>query len=104
MTGRRKFAARSSSSSKPELLQAQVAHHLRLEHRDDVGRARDAVAGPQLLGDAGAAEDVAALEDAHAHAGAREVRARGQPVVAAADDDRVEARHDATSVPASASR
>jgi hypothetical protein len=73
-----------------EATQLEVGDDLRLQHRDDVGRARDAMARPQLLGDAGAADHVAALEHADAHAGAREVGGGGQPVVAGADDDRVE--------------
>ena len=74
-----------------EVAQPQVLDDLRLQHRDDVGGARDALARPHLLGHAGAAEDVAALEHAHAQAGARQVGRGGQPVVPAADDDRVEA-------------
>jgi hypothetical protein len=77
----------------PVVLQPQVADHLGLEQRDDVGRARDAMTRPDLLGHARAAEDVAALEHADAQAGAREIARRGQPVVAAADDDGVEVRH-----------
>ena len=45
--------------------------------------------GPQLLGDRGAADEVAALEDEHLQAGLGEVGAVDQAVVAAADDDRV---------------
>ena len=98
-----------------ELRQLEVGHDLRLEHRDHVGGARDALAGPQLLGHARAAEDVARLEDAHAQAGARQVGGGGEAVVPAADDDRVVVRpaavavaveraHDPTSTaPASAS-
>ena len=72
-----------------EVAQPQLLDDLRLQHRDDVGGARDALARPHLLGHAGAAEDVAALEHAHAQARAREVGGGGEPVVAAADDDRV---------------
>jgi hypothetical protein len=98
-----------------ELRQLEVGDDLRLERREHVRRSRDALAGPQLLGHARAAEDVARLEDAHAQTGAREVGGRGEAVVPAADDDRVVVRpaavtvavgraHDPTSTaPASAS-
>ena len=72
-----------------EVVQAEVGDDLRLQHRDDVGGAGDALAGPDFLGHAGAAEDRPALEDADAHPGACEVCGGGQAVVAAADDDRV---------------
>jgi hypothetical protein len=44
----------------------------------------------ELFGHRGAADDRAALENAHRQARAGEVRRTGQPVVAAADDDGVE--------------
>jgi MFS transporter len=69
------------------LAQAQVGDDLRLEHRDDVRRARDAIAGPELLGDARAAEHVAALEHADVEPRAGQVGGRGERVVAPADDD-----------------
>ena len=72
-----------------EVGESQVGDDLRLQHRDHVGAARDAGAGPELLGDAGAAEDVAPLEAHHLQPGAGEVGGRGEPVVTAADDDRV---------------
>ena len=72
-----------------EVLQPQVRDHLRLQQRDHVGGARDAMAGPHLLGHARSAEDVAALDHAGAQAGPREVGRRGEAVVAPADDDRV---------------
>jgi hypothetical protein len=81
-----------------ELRQLEVGDDLRLEHRDHVRRSRDALAGPQLLGHARAAEDVARLEDAHAQTGAREVGGRGEAVVPAADDDRVVVRPAAVAV------
>ena len=46
----------------------------------------------EFLGDRGAAQHAAALEHAHLEAGAGEVRGAGEAVVAAADDDGVEAR------------
>ena len=45
--------------------------------------------GPELLGDRRAADEVAALEDQRLEARLREVGAVDEPVVAAADDDRV---------------
>jgi hypothetical protein len=68
----------------------EVGDDAGVQQADHVGAARHAVARPQLLGDAGAAEDVAALEHAHAPAREGEVRGGGQPVVSAADDDGVE--------------
>ena len=72
------------------LAQAQVRDDLRLEHRDDVRRARNAVAGPQLLGDARAAEHVAALEHADVEARTGEIGGRREPVVTASDDDGID--------------
>ena len=46
--------------------------------------------GKHLLGDGRAAEHVTAFEHQHLAPGAREIRRRGQAVVAAADDDRVD--------------
>ena len=93
-----------------EVAQAQVGDHLGLEHGHHVGGARDALAGPQLLGDARAPHQLAALQDAHAQAGAREVGGGGEAVVAGAHHDGVVVRsvsvaaHRATSTaPASAS-
>ena len=45
----------------------------------------------EFLGDRGAAEDGAALEHAHGEARLGEVAGAGQAVVAAADDDDIEA-------------
>ena len=75
-----------------ELLQFEVVDHLRVQQGDDVGGARDPVAGPYLLGDAGAPEDVALLEHADAQTCLGEVRGCGKPVVTASDDDRVVGR------------
>ncbi len=47
-----------------EALELEVAHHLRAQHRDHVGRARDALPGPDLLGHARAAEQLAPLQHA----------------------------------------
>ncbi len=69
--------------------QLEVGDDLRLEHRDDVRGARDALPGPQLLGHAGAAEDLARLEHAGAQAGALQVGGRGERVVAASYHDDV---------------
>ena len=69
--------------------QAQVRDDLRLEHRDHVARPRDACAGPDLLGHAGPAQDRPPLEHHDAQPGVSQVGRGGQPVVAAADDDRV---------------
>ena len=75
-----------------EALELEVFDDLRAQHRDHVGGAADALAGPYLLGHARAAEQVAPLQHAHAQARAREIRGRCEAVVAAADDDRVEVR------------
>ena len=72
-----------------EVLELEVRDDLRLQHRDDVGGAGDAPSRPEFLGDAGAAEDRAALEDQHAYPGAREVGGGRQAVVTPADHDRV---------------
>ena len=73
------------------LAQAELVDDDVVEQPDDVGAGADHVAGirERALEGAGAAEALAALEDEHALAGAREVGGRGEPVVAAADDDRV---------------
>ncbi len=72
--------------------QPQVADDRRVEEAVDVRGGGDLVAGKRLLGDAGAADDVAPLEHEHTPAGSRQVAGRDQPVVPGADDDRVEAR------------
>ena len=61
----------------------------RAQQRKRVGAGRGAHAGPQLLGHAGAADEVAALEHLHVEARARQVGGGDQAVVAGADDDRV---------------
>jgi hypothetical protein len=75
-----------------EALEFEVLDDLRAEHRHHVRRARHPPAGRDLLGHAGAAEQVAALEHADPQAGAGQIRGGGEAVVAAADDDRVEVR------------
>ena len=74
--------------------QAELVDHDVVEQPDDVGARADHVTGirERALEGAGAAESLAALEDQHALAGARQVGSRGEPVVAAADDDRVPVR------------
>ena len=74
-------------------LQVEVGDDLGLEHRDDVGGARDPGAGPDLFGHAGAAEDGAALQDEGSEARVGEVRARGQAVMPASDHDRIPGAH-----------
>ena len=74
-------------------LQLEVGDDLGLEHGDDVGGARDAGAGPDLLGHAGATEDGAALQDERPEARFREVGARGQAVMPASDHDCVPGAH-----------
>ena len=75
--------------------EAQVADHLGVQQADRVARGGVAEAGVEFLGDGGAAEDGAALEDAHGEAGFGEVAGAGEAVVAAADDDHIEAALDA---------
>ena len=69
--------------------QVQLADDLGPQQRDDVGADRELEAREHLLGDGGAAEHVAALEHEHLLARAREVGRGDEPVVPAADDDRV---------------
>jgi hypothetical protein len=65
--------------------------------------ARDALAGPQLLGHARAADDVARLEHARPQAGALQVRGGGEAVVPRLHDDRDEVRSGAVAAHAAAS-
>jgi hypothetical protein len=69
--------------------EAEVADDLRPEHARDVRRGRRATAGRDLLGDARAADDRAALEHERREPRPREVRGRRQAVVPGAHDDRV---------------
>ncbi len=73
-------------------LELQLADDLRQEQADDVRRGRHFVAGPQLLGRRAAAQHVPPLEHAHLLPGLGQIRGAHQPVVPAADDDRVEFR------------
>ena len=71
-------------------LEVEVAQDRRRQQAHHVGEHRDLVLrSPRLLGDGGAADDVAALEHDGALAGAGEVGRGDEPVVAAADDDGV---------------
>ena len=72
-------------------LELELGDHDRVEQADDVGAGADHVAlvGERALEGAGAAELVAALEHEHRLAGLGEVGGGGEPVVPAADDDRV---------------
>ena len=63
----------------------ELAHDDRPQQPGDVGRARDPVARPELLGDARAADALAPLEHHHAPARAREIGGRHEPVVSRAD-------------------
>ena len=72
--------------------EVQVARDLRVEQADRVARRRVAEARVELLGDRGAAHDGPALDDAHRKPGGGQVRGADEPVVAAAEDDRVEPR------------
>ena len=69
--------------------QVEVADDLGTEQAHDVGEDRELEAREDLLGDRRAADQVAALEHEHRSPGAREVRRGDEPVVPAADDDRV---------------
>ena len=69
--------------------QFEVADDLRAQQADDVGELGEAIAGKDLLGHRRAADDVAAFQDHHLLAGARQIGAGDQAVVAGADDDRV---------------
>ena len=69
--------------------QIQFADDLRAKQRHDVRTDREPEAGKHLFGDGGAAEDVPALDHQHLAPGSRQVRGGRQPVVPAADDDRV---------------
>ena len=65
--------------------QLEVADDLRPQERDDVAEDAEPEAGEQLLGDRGATEDVALLEDERLQAGAGEIGRADEPVVAAAE-------------------
>ena len=69
--------------------QLELADDLGPEERDDVAEDAEPEAREQLLGDRGAAEDVALLEDERLHPGPGQIGGADEPVVAAADDHRV---------------
>ena len=72
----------------------QVADDLRIEQAHSVGRDRVAEARMKLLRDRGAADHLAALDDAHAQARHREIGRAGEAVMASADDDDVGFAHE----------
>ena len=69
--------------------QIELADDLRPQQRHDVRADRELEAGKDLFGDGGAAEHVPPLEHQHLPPRPRQIGGAGQPVVAAADDDRV---------------
>ena len=69
--------------------QLQLANDLRPQQRHHVGTDRDVEPREHFLGDRRAADDMPALEHQHPPPGARQVGSGGQPVVSAADHDRV---------------
>ena len=69
--------------------QLQVLHDARAEQRERVPEGGEREAGAQLLGDGGAADEVAPLQDQGPQAGLGQVRSVDEAVVAAADDDGV---------------
>ena len=87
-------------------LELELGDHHRVEQADDVGAGADheALVGERALERRRAAELLAALEHQHPLAGAREVGGGGEPVVAAADDDRVPRRAPRARRPAPAGR
>src|SRR5207237_7452413 len=72
--------------------EVQVADNRRVKEAVDVRGGRDLEAGEGLLGDAGAADDVAALKHQDAQAGAGEVAGSHEPVVPGTDQDGVVTR------------
>ncbi len=73
-------------------LEIEIPDDLGPEQAVDVGGRGHLEAGPQLLGDAGAAQHFAALEYQHFDPGPGEVRGGDQTVVATADNDEVVGR------------
>ena len=88
---RQEVGERPRANGKTMLREPEIADHPRVEQADRVARGRVAKAGMEFLGDRGAAHDVAAFGDAHREARGGEIRGAGEAVVAAADDDGVEA-------------
>ena len=75
--------------SRPCFGELELADDLGPQQAHDVARDAEPEAREDLLGDRGAAEDVALLEDERAQAGPGEVGGADEAVVAAADDHRV---------------
>ena len=69
--------------------QLQLVDDVGTQQAEGVRERGEVEAGDQLLGDGCATDDVTPLDDQRAQARLGEVRAVDQPVVAAADDDRV---------------
>src|SRR4029453_4602637 len=90
---RHEVVGRDDRDLVPEPLQVELAHHLGGHQGHDVGRARDPVARPGLLGRGGASDDAAFLQDEHIQAGLRKVRCAREAVVASPDDDDVAFEH-----------
>ena len=90
---RHEVVGRDDRDLVPEALQVELAHDLGRHQRHDVGRARDPVARPRLLGRRGAPDDPAFLQDEHIQAGLRKVRCAREAVVASPDDDDVAFEH-----------
>jgi hypothetical protein len=70
-------------------LQIEVADNLGPEEAVDVCCCRNLEAGPQLLGDAGAAQNLSALQHQDLDTGFGQVRGSHKTVVTAADNDEV---------------
>jgi len=71
----------------------KLADHLRVEQADGVGRDRIAEAVVKFLGDRGAADDLAPLDDLHGEALAREIGRAGEAIMSRPDDDDVRLCH-----------
>ena len=69
--------------------QLQLVDDLRPQHRGDEAAGREPRAGEKLLGNAGTAEHVAALDQQDLLAGAAKIVGGNEAIMAAADDDRV---------------
>ena len=67
--------------------QSKLRNHLRPQHAGNIGCRGDAAAGSDFFRDAASAHDFAPLQHQHREPGARQIRRRGEPVVAPADDD-----------------
>jgi hypothetical protein len=82
-------ARRHEQRQEPVLGELQLLDHLGPQQGQGVGEGREPEAGAQLLGDRGAADQVALFEDEGPEPALGQVGAVDQAVVAAADDDRV---------------